>query len=167
MRFNGSKISLLADKAKISTMVTMLGHASNGHCLPTSFDINLLDIFRISPSFPKFKDIEMIIWKPLTHPYIKVNTDGSLRNLSAVCGGIFRDQTSAFMGDFSTNLGDYSVFEAEIMGFIIAMEMAVTHHLRYIWIEGDLTNALLAFSHPSLIPIRWRNCWHNCLSRGM
>lgn len=109
----------------------------------------------------------MIIWKPQTHPYINVNTDGSLRNLSAACGGIFRDQTGAFMGGFSTNLGDYSVFEAEITGFIIAIEMAVTHHYRYIWIEGDLTIALLAFSQPSLIPSRWRNCWHNCLSHSM
>lgn len=57
MRFNGSKISLLADKAEISTIVTMLGHASNGHCFPTSFDINLFDGFPISPSFRKFKDI--------------------------------------------------------------------------------------------------------------
>jgi len=30
----------------------------------------------------------MIIWKPRTHPYIKVNTDGSLRNSGAACGGI-------------------------------------------------------------------------------
>ncbi|KEH22143.1 hypothetical protein MTR_7g033655 [Medicago truncatula] len=119
----------------------MSGHASNGHCLPTNCDINLLDRLQFSPSFRRFKDIEMIIRKPPTHPYIKVNTDGSLWNLSADCG--------------------------EIMGFIIAMEMAVRHHWQYIWTEGDSTSALLAFSKPSLILIRWRNRWHNCLSHGM
>ncbi|KEH16904.1 hypothetical protein MTR_0070s0030 [Medicago truncatula] len=133
--------TLYSDKAKISTIVSMSGHASNGHCLPTSFDINLFDRFPIFLSFQKFKDIQMIIWKPPTHPYINVNTDGSLQNLSAACGVFSRDQT--------------------------AIEMAVTHHCRYIWIEGNLTSALLAFSKPSLIPIRWRSCWHNCLSHSM
>lgn len=83
MRFNGLKVSLLAAKAKISTMVTMSGHASNGHCLPLTYDISLLDRFHISPSFCRFKDIEMIIWKPPTHRYIKINTDGSFQNSSA------------------------------------------------------------------------------------
>jgi len=71
------------------------------------------------------------------------------------------------MGTFSTNIGDYSVFEAEIIGFIIALEMEARHHWRFIWTEGDSSSALLAFSKPSLIPIRWRNRWHNCFSHGI
>lgn len=59
------------------------------------------------------------------------------------------------------------MLEAEIMGYIIAMEMAAMHHWRFIWIEGDSTSALLAFSKPSSIPIWWRNRWHNCFSHGM
>lgn len=70
----------------------------------------------------------MIVWKPPTLPYIKVNTNGYLRNASVARGGIFRDQSRVFMGGFSANLGDCSVFEAEIMGFIIAMEMAARRH---------------------------------------
>ena len=85
--FNGLKSSLLAAKAKISTMVIMSGHALNGHCIPSTYDIQLLDKFLIPPSFQRFKDIEMIVWKPSTLPYIKVNTDASLRNANAACGG--------------------------------------------------------------------------------
>jgi ribonuclease HI len=109
----------------------------------------------------------MIVWKPPTLPYIKVNTYGSLRNANAACGGIFRDRSGALMGGFSANLGDCSIFEAEIMGFIIAIKMTARHHWGFIWIEGDSTSALFTFIKPSLVPIRWRNQWHNCFSHGM
>ena len=58
-----------------------------------------------------------------------------------------------FHGRFLSQSGDCSVFEAEIMGFIIAMEMAARRHWCFIWIEADSTNALLALSKPSLVPI--------------
>jgi ribonuclease HI len=92
-------------------------------------------------------------------PYIKVNTDCSLRNSNAACRGIFRDQSGDFLGGFSANLSGCSIFEAEVMGFIIAMEMAARHNWRFIWIEGDSTSVLMAFSKPSLVPILWRNRW--------
>lgn len=53
------------------------------------------------------------------------------------------------------------------MRFIIAMEMAAKHHWRFIWIEGDSTSDLLAFSKSSLISIWWRNRWQNCFSHGI
>jgi ribonuclease HI len=86
-----------------------------------------------------------VLWKPHSLPYIKVNTNGSLQNSSAACGGIFRDQSCAFMGGFSAFLDNILVLEAEIMGFIIAMEMAARHQWHYIWIDGDSTSALLVF----------------------
>jgi len=145
----------------------MSGQASNGHCIPSTYDMRILDRFLISPSFRRFKDIELIVWKAPTLPYIKVNMDGSHRNTTTAYGGIFRDQFGAYMGGFSANLGDCSVFEVEIMGFIFAMELAARHHWRFIWIEGDSTSALLSFSNPSLVSIWWRNRWHNCFSHGM
>jgi len=109
----------------------------------------------------------MIIWKPPTLPCIKVNTDESLQNSNVACGEIFRDQSGVFMGCLSASFGDYSVLKAEIMGFIIAMEIVARHHWRFIWIEGDSIGVLLAFSKPSMIPIRWRNRWHSCFSHSM
>jgi len=55
------------------------------------------------------------------------------------------------MSGFSTNLGAFSVPEAELMGFIITMKMEVKHHWRFFWIEDDYTSALLPFLKPSLI----------------
>jgi len=112
------------------------------------------NIFHIFPSFWRFKDFEMIIWKPPTLPCIKVDTDESLQNSNAACGEIFRDQSGVFMGCLSASLGDYSLLKAEIMGFIIAMEIVARHHWRFIWIEGDSIGVLLAFSKPSMIPIQ-------------
>ena len=103
--FNGLKASHLAAKAKISTLVMMSGHASNGHCFPTTVDIRLLDRFQILPSFRRFKDIEMIVWKSPSPPLIKVKTNGSLRLSNAACGGIFRDKSGVYMGAFSANIG--------------------------------------------------------------
>lgn len=142
MRFNASKVSVLAAKAKILTMISMSGQASHDHCLPSTSNTQILDRFNISPSYRRFKDIEMVLWKSPTLPYIKVNTDGSLWHNSAACGGIFRDQTSAFLGGFSAFLGNISVLEAEIMGFILTMELVAKYNWRYVWIEGDSTSAL-------------------------
>jgi len=127
----------------------MSGQALNGHCLPFTSDTHILDIFNISPSYRRFKDIHTVLWKTPTLPYIKVNTDGSLRNNNAACGGICPDQTSAFMSSFSAFLGIISLLEAKIMGFIIAMEMAARHQWRYIWIEGDSTSNILRESEIS------------------
>lgn len=54
------KASLLAAKAKI--LVTAF-------LLPTTLFI-LLNMFNIPPSLRRFKDIEMIVYKPPTLPYI-------------------------------------------------------------------------------------------------
>ena len=70
------------------------------------------------------------------------------------------------MGCFAGNLGDRSVFEAEIYGFIMAMEHALQKGWGNIWLESDSTSALLAFKNASLVPIRLRNKWHNCFQVG-
>lgn len=44
--------------------------------------------------------------------------------------------------------------EEENFSFILVMEMAVRNHWIFIWIEGDPTSALLAFSKPFMVPIR-------------
>ena len=59
---------------------------------------------------------------------MKANTDGSVVNLNASCGGIFRDFRGTFLGCFASNVGNGSVLEAELMGLIIAMEFAVSNH---------------------------------------
>jgi hypothetical protein len=66
-----------------------------------------------------------------------------------------------FLGAFACNLGEVSVFEAEITGILLAMEYAVTHSWHNLWIECDSSAAVQAFKHIDIIPFRLRNRWHN------
>lgn len=68
------------------------------------------------------------------------------------------------MSCFAGNLGAFSIFEAKIFGFIMAMENALQQG--YIWLESDSTSALLAFNNASLVPIRLRNRCQKCFSTG-
>lgn len=95
------------------------------------------------------------------------HTDGSLIGGHASCGGIFRDHKGSFLSCFADNLGQFSVLEAELHGFIIAMEFVVHHHWHHLWLEGDSSSALSALKNPKVIPFRLRNRQHNCLYRGL
>jgi len=46
----------------------------------------------------------------------------------AACGGIFRDYSGTFLGGFASNIGGGSIFDAEILGLILAMEFAVSNN---------------------------------------
>jgi len=75
----------------------------------------------------------------------------------ATCGGIFRDCRGTFLGGFASNIGGGSVFDAEILGLILAMEFAVSNYWTRLWLEMDSTSVVQAFHKPSLIPIIFRN----------
>jgi len=53
------------------------------------------------------------------------------------------------------------------MGILMAMEFAVQKNWSNLWLESDSSIAVKAFKKPSLIPIRLRNRWHNCMQHGM
>ncbi|MCI36190.1 RNA-directed DNA polymerase (Reverse transcriptase), partial [Trifolium medium] len=65
-----------------------------------------------------------VIWKALTAPWLKVNTDGSVRDNMSVCGAIFRDSSGGFFGGFSCRLDVSSVLHKELLAIIIAIEQA-------------------------------------------
>lgn len=72
-----------------------------------------------------------------------------------------------YFGIFSSNLGDISIFEAELLGFIIARELAASNHWGSLWIEGDSSSVLLAFKKPELVPCILGNRWHPCFTLGL
>ena len=158
--FDGRRLPLHTVKNNILKSVSLSGSLSEGNCIPS--DITLLENFHAPPSFRKFKDIISVVWKPPTVGWVKVNTNGSVINSSASCGGIFRDHRGTFMGCFASNLGAISVFEAELQGIIIALENAARFNWKNIWVESDSSSAVLAFKNSDLIPFRLRNHWHNC-----
>jgi hypothetical protein len=87
--------------------------------------------------------------------------------MMAASGGLFRDFRGTFLGGFTSNIGGGLVFEAEILGLILAMEYAVSNNWTRLWLETDSTSAVQAFYKCSLIPICLRNRWHNCTHRGL
>jgi len=132
-----------------------------------SSDINILKNFLISPSHSKVKDIVTIIWKPPTINWVKANTDGSVVNSISSCGGIFRDFRGSFLGAFASNLGEVSVYEAEITGLMMAMEFSPKNNWYSLWLESDSSSVVKAFKNQSLIPIRLRNRWHKRMQYGL
>lgn len=165
VRFNASAVSLHATLAKITSMISMSGSISTGYYL--FLDIVILENLFVSPSHRRIRDIIPVVWKAPTVYWVKVNTDGSVRNFMAACGGIFCDSRGTFFGGFASNLGAVSAFEAEILGLILAIEYAVSNSWSRLWLESDSSCAVQAFHKPSLIPICLRNEWHNCTHNGL
>ena len=165
IRFNSAKVSIHNTMIKISSLITLSGINSNGNCL--SSDAKILENFLIKPSHRKVKDIITVIWKPPTINWVKANTDGSVVNSTSSCGGLFRDFRGSFLGAFASNLREVSVFEAEIMGLMMAMEIAAHKNWHRLWLESDSSSAVKMFKNHSLIPIRVRNRWHNCMQFGL
>ena len=133
----------------------------------TPMVIVFLLMLLIPPLFRHVKEIVPVVWKAPTITWVKANTDGSVVNLNASCGGIFRDFRGTFLGCFASNIGSWSVFEAELMGLILAMEFAARNHWNRLWLECDSSSVVHAFKNNIIIPIRLRNRRHNCFQHGM
>lgn len=150
---------------KIHSLVAMSGKASVGKYLHT--DSALLDSFTMPAHYCTVKEIIPVVWKAPTSPWLKVNTDGSVINGNAACGGLFLDSRGSFLGAFVCNIGVASVFHLEVLAFILAMEHAALHGWRNVWLESDSSSAILIFSNPSLVPLLLRNRWYNAHSLGI
>jgi len=165
IRFSSAKVTLHATTTKIAAVVSLSGSSSTGKCL--SCDVDLFDAFLVPPLYRRVADIITVVWKPPTITWVKANKDGSVVNLNAACGGIFRDFRGTFLGGFASNLGDCSVFEAELTGLVIGMEFAALYNWPRVWLESDSSSAVQAFKNPSIIPLWLRNRWHNCMQHGL
>jgi len=150
---------------KIHSLVAMSGKTSVGSCLYS--DLDFLDSFAVSAHCRTVKEIIPVLWKAPTSPWLKVNTDGSVLGGHAACRGLFRDSRGYFLGAFVCNIGVASVFHSEVLAFILAIEHAVSHGWRNVWLESDSTGALLIFSNPSLVPFLLQNRWHNARNLGI
>lgn len=138
---------------------------SNGKCIPS--DGPLLDSFSVSAHNIRMSNIIPVIWKAPSSLWLKVNTDGSVIGNHAACGGFFRDHLGSLLGAFTCNLGNDSVFNSEVMGFILALEFAAQNGWSHIWLESESTSALMVFHNIFLVPILMRNRWHNARHRGV
>ena len=88
LRYSEVTPTLHSAKVRIHSFIAMSGNVSKGKCLPS--DSVFLDSFAVSPHRCMVKDIVLVVWKPPTAPWLKVNTDGSVIGGHAACGGLFR-----------------------------------------------------------------------------
>ncbi|GKU90263.1 hypothetical protein SLEP1_g4272 [Rubroshorea leprosula] len=91
--------------------------------------------------FNKDRALRWISWQPPDSPFCKLNTDGSREQVSglASAGGVLRDSaggvlwgsTGAFIKGFSVNIGQASIFLAELWGcregLILCKALKVSH----------------------------------------
>jgi len=125
IRFSSTEVNVQLAKVKIHSLVAMSGKASVGKCLHT--DSAFLDSFAVLAHYRTVKEIIPVVWKAPTSTWLKVNTDGSVIDGHAACGGLFRDSRGSFLGAFVCNIGAASVFHSEVLAFILAMEHAANH----------------------------------------
>jgi len=157
--------SFHSTKVRIHSLIASSGNISKGKCLHSDFDF--LDSFAVKHNCRNVKDIISVLWKAPSSPWLKVNTYGSVIGGQVACGGLFRDYLGTFRGAFYCNIGIQTVFYAEVLGIILAIEYAAQQGWRNIWLESDFTSALLIFSKPMLVPIMLRNRWHNARQLGI
>jgi len=134
-RFQSQLQSIHSANVRIHSLIAMSDNVSTGKCLPS--DSAFLEDFSISSHHHKYKEI--------TSPWLKVNTNGSVVGGLAAYGGLFRDSLGTFLGAFSCNIGIASVFHAETLAFILAIDHAAQHGWRNLWLESDSTSALMIF----------------------
>ena len=164
-RFQSQVQSIHSAKVHILSLIAMSGNASTGKCLPS--DSTFLEDFSISCHHRKYKEIILVLWKSPSSPWLKVNTYGSVVGGLAACGDLFKDSLGTFLGAFSCNIGIASIFHAETLAIILAIEHAAQHGWRNLWLESDSTSALMIFSNSSLVPWLLRNRWNNARRLGI
>ena len=110
--------------------------------------------------------IIQVRWNFPPQGWTKVNIDGAAKGApgKAGCGGIFRNCRGFIKGCFSFHLGIRFAFEAEIMGFIMALEFAHQFDWNNLWVETDSSYVALLFKNQShQVPWVFRNRWIRAL----
>jgi len=166
-RFKDKKIHW---KSAINNIIAAVSLTGNRTKLTSFVDMDefvFLKAFKINIHPPRAPLIKEVLWIPPTPTWIKVNTNGALtKNPNrASCGGVFRDHNSIFVGAFAQNLNTNSAFNAELLGIITAINIAVENNWMSIWLETDSQLAVLAFKNLNMVPWSLKNKWLNCLER--
>ena len=101
-----------------------------------------------------------VSWNLPPPGWTKVNIDGSVRGAPgrSGCGGIFRTCKGFVKGCFSVGLGIRFSFEAELFGFMIALEITHKFSWNYLWLETDSSYVVLFVKNNShKVPWHFRN----------
>lgn len=152
-------INFIISGASLTGSTTSLAAKS---CIQEFVILKHFDV-KINP--PKPHIIKEVLWSPPILNWVKCNTDGAASGASgnAACGGIFRDVNSEFLGAFTINIGIASALNAELIGAMVAIEIAHINNWHRLWLETDSMLVFLAFKSSKIVPWSLRNRWDNCL----
>jgi len=106
------------------------------------------------------------MWQPHIFESVKCDSDGAAVGLNglAACGGIFRNMNAYHLGSFAVNIDNGNALEPELIGAILAVEIAYQNNWAKLWLETDSKLVVAAFkSNPSVVPWQLRQRWKNCL----
>ncbi|PNX85809.1 ribonuclease H [Trifolium pratense] len=168
--FNNAKINSQVAITKIRTTIALSASSINNKTdsISASATANF-DIVAVTVDDRVFNRLQvaqcpvrpsgyvLVSWKSPSAPWLKENTDCSVRNSVAACGAIFRDYTGGFLGGFSCQLHVSSVLHTEILAIIIAIEQAHQRGWLHVWIESDSQIVIQASKDHSIVPWDIRN----------
>ncbi|GAU13228.1 hypothetical protein TSUD_245980 [Trifolium subterraneum] len=164
-RFADKSIHVNTAINQIIASVPLTGNISNLHANSSMSEFVILKALNIQMQFSKAPVIKEVLWQPPILNWMKCNSDGaSLGNPgNSSCGGIFRNAEAIFKGAFAINLGIQSSLFAELMGAMIAIEIAHQNGWEQLWLETDSMLVIAAFKDLKTVPCVLRNRWENCI----
>jgi len=120
------KPNLNAAVVIITANISLSGNLTKSVTGPTIRDFVILKAFNINTHHPNVPKIIEVFWHPPIQNWVKCNTDGaSIGNPGvAACAGIFRNRHVESKGCFAANIGIANALYAELMGVILAIEIA-------------------------------------------
>ena len=147
-------ISICSAIQTVKGFIRVTGSSSRKHMHNDTVDFSYLKVFYIITCLRKEISPIQVIWEFPHINWVKVNTDGIARGCPSfsACVGIFRGSKGEYIGSFSSFLGVQKSLYVDVMGVILAIELAWSKGFRRIWLECDSSLLCQAFSSFNLIP---------------
>ncbi|KAK2403171.1 hypothetical protein QL285_052632 [Trifolium repens] len=164
-RFSDKIIPFFTAINTVIANLTLSGKISMLHAFSSISEFVILKALHVPLTYPNAPVIKEVLWQLPLLGWIKCNSDGaSVGNPgNSACGGIFRNSEANFCGAFAINLGTQSSFVAELMGAMLAIEIAHHNGWNSLWLETYSKLVLCAFKSSSSVPMVLRNRWNNCM----
>jgi ribonuclease HI len=164
-RFADKNVLISSAINMIIANVALSGKLSKAHAFSSVSEFMILRSLHVPLKFSNAPIIKEVLWQPPILNWIKCNSDGASAGNpgNSACGGVFRNSQAIFCGAFAVNLGIQSSLFAELLGAMLAIEIAHQTGWKSLWLETDSMLVLGAFKSPSTVPCILRNRWNNCL----
>lgn len=130
-------------------------------------DSYLLGCFYVPPRYRSVPTFKEVWWLPPPLCWHKCNMDGASRGNPGytIVGGVFRNFKALLRGCFVMPLGNQTKFYAEVVAFMISVEITPNKNWFPMWFESDseiLVSEVRSRSMnvPWRLKARWKNCMH-------